>query len=115
MAAIVGIRKQAAQIRAIPTKRGDQKLIQHLTMPEIQAILGRAGSDDTAWIAGSGDDASVLRRWMRVSELVGSLLANLSLSRTPSLLVEGKRPKAAKPPALEGDCSRSALVALGPG
>ena len=31
--------EQVRQIRAIPVKRHDQKLIQHLTMDEVRAIL----------------------------------------------------------------------------
>ena len=49
-----------------------------------------AGSDDTAWVAGSAMMHLCFAGGLRVSELVGALLANLSLSRTPSLLVEGK-------------------------
>lgn len=82
--------EQVAQIRAIPMKRYEQKLIRHLTMEEVRVILNapnlttRAGIRDRAMIhlcfAGG----------LRVSELVGAMLTNLVLGRTPSLLVSGK-------------------------
>jgi integrase/recombinase XerD len=81
---------QARQIHAIPGKRHDQKLLQHLTMDEVRAILNapslktRLGARDRAMLhlcfAGG----------LRVSELVGLRLENLSLQRTPSIRVFGK-------------------------
>ncbi len=78
------------QIHAIPAKRHDQKLIQHLTMEEVQAILNapnlvtRLGVRDRAMLhlcfAGG----------LRVSELVGAMLEHLSLKGTPSILIHGK-------------------------
>jgi integrase/recombinase XerD len=82
--------EQIAQIRAIPTKRHDQRLIQHLTMEEMRAILN---APDLATRLGLRDRAMLhlcFAAGLRVSELVGAMLANLSLQRVPSLLVEGK-------------------------
>ena len=81
---------QARQIHAIPAKRHDQALVRHLTTDEVRAILNapnvtkRLGIRDRAMLhlcyAGG----------MRVSELVGLPLENLSLQRTPSVRVLGK-------------------------
>ena len=81
---------QARQIHAIPEKRHDQALVRHLTMAEVRAILdspnvtSRLGLRDRAMLhlcfAGG----------LRVSELVGLPLANLSLQRTPSIRIQGK-------------------------
>ena len=82
--------EQVGQIRAIPTKRHDQKLIQHLTMEEVRAILN---APDLTTRLGLRDRAMLhlcFAAGLRVSELVGTMLANLSLQRTPSVLVEGK-------------------------
>jgi integrase/recombinase XerD len=82
--------EQVAQIRAIPTKRHDQTLIRHLIMEEVRAILNapnlstRLGLRDRAMLH------LCFSAGLRVSELVSAMLANLSLQRTPSLLVEGK-------------------------
>lgn len=82
--------EQIAQIRAIPTKRHDQRLIQHLTLEEVRAILN---APDLTTRLGLRDRAMLhlcFAAGLRVSELVGAMLANLSLQRAPSLLVEGK-------------------------
>jgi integrase/recombinase XerD len=81
---------QVRQICAIPTKRHDQRLIPHLTMEEVRAILNapnlttRSGLRDRAMIH------LCFAAGLRVSELVGAMLGNLCLQRTPSLLVHGK-------------------------
>lgn len=87
---IPAVLEQVAQIRAIPTKRYDQKLIQHLTMQEIQAILNAPNLTTRLGLRDRAMMHLCFAGGLRVSELVGALLANLSLSRTPSLLVEGK-------------------------
>jgi integrase/recombinase XerD len=81
---------QARQIHAIAGKRHDQALVRHLTTDEVRAILNapnlttRLGVRDRAMLhlcfAGA----------LRVSELVGLPLENLSLQRTPSIRVLGK-------------------------
>ena len=81
---------QARQIHALPAKRHDQALVRHLTTEEVRAILNapnitkRPGIRDRAMLhlcyAGG----------LRVSELVGLPLENLSLQRTPSIRVLGK-------------------------
>jgi len=82
--------EQAWQIRAIPTKRHEQKLIRHLELEEVRAILN--APDLTTWL-GIRDRAMLhlcFAAGLRVSELVGVLAADLSLSRPASLLVHGK-------------------------
>jgi integrase/recombinase XerD len=82
--------EQIAQIRGIPTKRHDQALIRHVTMEEVRAILNvpnlttRLGLRDRAMMH------LCFAAGLRVSELVGAMLTNLSLQRTPNLLVHGK-------------------------
>jgi site-specific recombinase XerD len=81
---------QARQIHAIPEKRHDQAIVRHVTMREVRAILNapnvttRLGIRDRAMLhlcfAGA----------LRVSELVGLPLANVSLHGTPSIRVMGK-------------------------
>jgi integrase/recombinase XerD len=81
---------QARQIHAIAGKRHDQALVRHLTRDEVRAILNapslttRLGIRDRAMLhlcfAGA----------LRVSELVGLPLENLSLQRTPSIRILGK-------------------------
>jgi integrase/recombinase XerD len=82
--------EQVMQIRAIPTKRHDQALVRHLSTDELRAILDnpdlktRLGIRDRAMLhlcfAGA----------LRVSELVGLLIAYVVLRPTPSLRVYGK-------------------------
>ena len=82
--------EQIAQIHAIPVKRHDQKLIRHLTMEEVRAILN---APDLATRSGVRDRAMLhlcFAGGLRVSELVGVLLENVSLGRTPSVMVRGK-------------------------
>lgn len=81
---------QARQIHAIPFKRHDNDLVKHLPMSEIRAILDapkietRLGLRDRAMLhlcfAGG----------LRVSELVGLPLANVTLQPAPSIWVRGK-------------------------
>lgn len=82
--------EQARQIHAIPAKRHDHKLVRHLTMEEIHAILE---APDTTTRLGIRDRAMLhlcFAAGLRVSELVGLPLENLSLQRTPSICVHGK-------------------------
>lgn len=81
---------QVGQIEAIPVKRYDQKLIRHLTMEEVRAILNAPG---LATRLGMRDRAMMhlcFAGGLRVSELVGVLLENVVLGRTPSVMVHGK-------------------------
>ena len=81
--------EQARQIHAIPSKRHDQALVRHLTIDEVRAILN---APDTTTRLGIRDRAMLhlcFAGVLRVSELVGLPLANVSLERTPSIRVLG--------------------------
>jgi integrase/recombinase XerD len=81
---------QVGRIEAIPVKRRDQKLIRHLTMEEIRAILN---APDLTTRLGVRDRAMMhlcFAGGLRVSELVGVLQENITLGRTPSVMVRGK-------------------------
>lgn len=82
--------EQIQRILAIPTKKADTRLVRHLTVEETQCILNapvpttRAGMRDRAMLhlcfAGG----------LRVSELIGLRLTDLTLQPHPSILVRGK-------------------------
>ena len=81
---------QARQIHTIPSKRHDQALVRHLGLDEIRAILN---APNTTTRLGIRDRAMLhlcFAGGLRVSELVGLPLENLSLQRTPSMRVLGK-------------------------
>lgn len=81
---------QVAQIRAIPSKRHDQPLLQHLVMEEVRTILD---APDLSTRLGIRDRAMMhlcFAAGLRVSELVQLPLAGLSLQRSPSIRVTGK-------------------------
>jgi integrase/recombinase XerD len=82
--------EQIGQIHAIPTKRYDQKLIRHLTMEEVRAILNAPDLTTRLGLRNRAMLHLCFAAGLRVSELVTAMLANLSLQRTPSLLVQGK-------------------------
>jgi len=82
--------EQIGRIDAIPVKRHEQKLIRHLTMDEVRAILN---APDLTTRSGVRDRAMMhlcFASGLRVSELVGVLLENVSLQRSPSVMVRGK-------------------------
>jgi integrase/recombinase XerD len=81
---------QARQIRAIPTKRHDQALVRHLTMEEVRAILNAPNLTTRLGIRDSAMLHLCFAAGLRVSELVGLLLENLSMQRMPSIRVLGK-------------------------
>ena len=81
---------QARQIHTIPSKRHDQALVRHLGLNEMRAILN---APNTTTRLGIRDRAMLhlcFAGGLRVSELVGLPLENLSLQRTPNLRVLGK-------------------------
>jgi site-specific recombinase XerD len=81
---------QAQQIHAIPSKRHDQALVRHLTLEEIRAILS---APNTTTRLGVRDRAMLhlcFAGGLRVSELVGLPLENVSIQRSPSIRVLGK-------------------------
>ena len=82
--------EQVQQIHAIPGKRHDQALARHLTMDEVRAILD---APSPATRSGIRDRAMLhlcFACGLRVSELTGLPLANLTLQPAPSIRVHGK-------------------------
>jgi site-specific recombinase XerD len=82
--------EQIGRVHAIPAKRHDQKLIRHLTMEEVRAILN---APDLATRSGVRDRAMMhlcFAGGLRVSELVGVLTENLSLQHGASVTIRGK-------------------------
>jgi integrase/recombinase XerD len=81
---------QARQIHAIPAKRHDQALVRHLTLEEVRAILKAPNVTTRLGIRDRAMLHLCFAAGLRVSELVGLLLENLSLQPTPSIRVLGK-------------------------
>lgn len=82
--------EQARQIHAIPVKRYDKALIQHLTNDEVRAIID---APDITTRLGIRDRAMLhlcFAGGLRVSELVGLPLENLSLQRTRASAFSGR-------------------------
>jgi site-specific recombinase XerD len=82
--------EQSGQIHAIPTKRHDTKLVRHLPIEEIRAILNAPNPTTRLGIRDRAMMHLCFAAGLRVSELVGALVENLSLARPPSILVHGK-------------------------
>jgi len=82
--------EQIRRILAIPTKKTDQPLIQHLSVPEMQAILNvpdlrtRAGIRDRAMLH------VCFAAGLRVSELLTLPLTALTWQPTPTIHIQGK-------------------------
>jgi integrase/recombinase XerD len=82
--------EQSRRILAIPFKRTDVALIDHLNIAEMEAILN---APDLSVRDGLRDRAMLhlcFSAGLRVSELVGLPLAALDLQSAPSILVQGK-------------------------
>ena len=81
---------QARQIHAIPKKRHDDVLVQHLSMDEIQAVLDVPSPETRLGIRDRAMMHVCFAAGLRVSELVGLPMANLSFRTPPSIHVVGK-------------------------
>src|SRR5947209_3692402 len=82
--------EQIRRILAIPLKKTESRLVRHLTREEMQAILD--APDPTTW-KGVRDRAMLHVGYtggLRVSELIGLRLANLTLQPQANLLIHGK-------------------------
>jgi site-specific recombinase XerD len=78
------------RILAIPSKKAETRLVRHLTVEELQAILD--APEPTGW-SGIRDRALLhlcFAGGLRVSELVGLRLADVTLQPQASILVHGK-------------------------
>lgn len=81
---------QARAIHAIPMKKADDKVIDYLTLPEIQALLD---APDTSHVEGLRDRAMLhvaFAAGLRVSELVGLSLRDIEFQPHPMIHVLGK-------------------------
>jgi site-specific recombinase XerD len=81
---------QIRRVLAIPPKKADTRLVRHLTSAETQAILN--APDPSAW-DGLRDRAMLhlcFAAGLRVSELVGLQLGDITLQPQASVLVHGK-------------------------
>ncbi len=82
--------EQVRRILAIPAKRTEEQLIDYLTVDEMQAVVD---APDLATRNGIRDRAMLhlgFRAGLRVSELVGLRVNDVSRDATPSILVHGK-------------------------
>jgi site-specific recombinase XerD len=82
--------EQARQIHAIPSKRHDQGLVQHLTMDQVRAVLNTPNITTRLGIRDRAMMHLCFAGGLRVSELVGLPLDKVCLERTPSIRVHGK-------------------------
>jgi integrase len=102
---------QVGRIEAIPVKRRDQKLIRHLTMEEIRAILNAPDVTTPVGCVGPGDDAPLLRR--RPARLRACRRPAGKYYARPNANRDGSRqgPQGALPASLEGDSTRRSSMA----
>jgi integrase/recombinase XerD len=82
--------EQVGQIRTIPNKRHGQKLIQHLELDEMRAILNAPNLTTRLGIRDRAMLHLCFAAGLRVSELTGVYLDGLSLRNPPSIRVLGK-------------------------
>lgn len=81
---------QSRRILAIPMKRTDTRLVRHLSADEIQALLDAANPLNWAGIRDRAMLHLCFAAGLRVSELTGLQLKDLSLQPQASILVHGK-------------------------
>jgi site-specific recombinase XerD len=82
--------EQIQRVLAIPMRKTDTRLVRHLTAPEIQALLDAPKPVD--WL-GVRDRAMLhltFAAGLRVSELTGLVLEDLTLHPHASVLIHGK-------------------------
>jgi integrase/recombinase XerD len=82
--------EQSRRILAIPPKKAETRLVRHLTVDEVQTLLN--APDVTGW-DGLRDRAMLhlcFAGGLRVSELVGLQLADVTLQPHASIIVHGK-------------------------
>ena len=82
--------EQVRRVLAIPMKKTDTRLIRHLTATEIQALLDAPKPVDWAGIRDRAMLHLAFAAGLRVSELTGLRLEDLSLQPQASVVVHGK-------------------------
>jgi site-specific recombinase XerD len=81
---------QIRRILAIPMKRTDSRLVRHLSIKEVQALLDAPNPVDWAGIRDRAMLHLCFAAGLRVSELTGLQLKDVSLHPQASLVVHGK-------------------------
>jgi integrase/recombinase XerD len=81
---------QIRRILAIPPKKADTRLVRHLTVEEMQAILNAPRPSDWDGLRDRAMLHLCFAAGLRVSELVGLQLGDVTLQPQPSILVHGK-------------------------
>ena len=81
---------QIQRILAIPMKRADSRLVRHLSTEEIQALLSAPRPVDWAGVRDRAMLHLCFAAGLRVSELTGLRMEDLSLRPQASVLVRGK-------------------------
>ncbi|MBU4143160.1 site-specific integrase [Patescibacteria group bacterium] len=82
--------EQIRRILAIPVKKADTRLVRHLTVDEMQAILDAPEPTNRDGIRDRAMLHLCFAAGLRVSELIGLLLDDLNLHPHASILVHGK-------------------------
>jgi site-specific recombinase XerD len=82
--------EQVRRILAIPMKKTDTRLVRHLTTEEVQALLDAPVPVDWAGIRDRAMLHLCFAAGLRVSELTGLQIKDLSLHPNASILVHGK-------------------------
>ena len=81
---------QIQRVLAIPAKKTETKLVKHLTVEEMQAILDAPAPTNREGIRDRAMLHLCFAAGLRVSELIGLLMADLRLKPDASIRVEGK-------------------------
>ena len=82
--------EQISRILAIPLKKAETRLVKHLTVEEMQAILNAPTPSTREGIRDRAMLYLCFAGGLRVSELIGLLIDDLTLQPHPSILVHGK-------------------------
>lgn len=82
--------EQLSRILAIPMKKTATRLVKHLSMQEVQALLDAPHPVDWAGIRDRALLHLCFAAGLRVSELVGLRLEDVTLQPQPSIVVHGK-------------------------
>ena len=82
--------EQIARILAIPVKKAETRLVKHLTVEEMQAILDAPVPDHRDGIRDRAMLHLCFAAGLRVSELIGLRLDDLKLQPQASVLIHGK-------------------------
>ena len=82
--------EQIRQILAIPSKKAESRLVRHLTVEEMQALLDAPEPTSPSGVRDRAMFHLCFAAGLRVSELVGLRLSDVTLQPQASVLVHGK-------------------------